>query len=89
LEVAGRFGQLFEGFGDAELFLGESRAVAEETLGVFVERGIPEAQVGSRAMGSEEPAPLLEIETRSLGGEADELFVSLTPCGVSLLHRDC
>ena len=89
LEVARDFGELFEGFGDTELFLGEAGAVAKEALGVFEEGGIPEAQVGSCAVGAEKPASLLEIETRALGGEADELFVCLTPCGVSELHNDC
>jgi hypothetical protein len=89
LEFTGGFRQFFQGFGDAELFLREAGAVAEEALGVFVERGVAEAQMGSCAVGSEEPAPLLEIETRALGGEADELFVCLAPCGAFELHRDC
>ena len=89
LEVAGGFGELFKGFGDAELFLSEAGPVAEEPLGVFEEGGIPEAQVGSGAVGLEEPTSLLEIETRALGGEVDELFMCLTPFGVFQLHCDC
>ena len=89
LEVAGGFGELFKGFGDAELFLSEAGPVAEEPLGVFEEGGIPEAQVGSCAVGSQKPASLLEIETRALGSEADELFMRLTPCGAFQLYGDC
>ena len=83
------FGQLFEGFGDAELLLRQAGAVAEEALRVFVEGSVAEAQVGSRAVGSEQPASFLEVEPCALGGEADELFVCLTPCGVFELHCDC
>jgi len=89
LEMASGFGQLFEGLGDAELLLSETRAVAEETLGVFVERRVAEAQMSSRAVRSKEPASLLEIETRALGGEADKLFMCLTPCGAVDPHDDC
>ena len=83
------FGQLFEGFGDAELFLTEARAVAEKTLGVFVEGRVAEAHVGSRAVSAEEPSSFLEIETRALSGEADEVLVRLLPRGVFELQSDC
>jgi len=89
LEAASGFGELFEGFGDTKLFLSEAGAIAEEALGVFEEGGVPEAQVGSCAVGSQKPTSLLEIETRTLGGEADELFVRLTPSGAFQLHHDC
>jgi len=89
LELVSGFGELFEGFGDAKLFLGEAWAVAKQALGVLVERGVAEAQVGSCAVRSEQPAPFLEVEPRSLGGETDELFIRLTPCGAIELHSDC
>jgi hypothetical protein len=79
LQVMGDFGELFERFGDAELVLGETRAVAEKTLRVFVEGRVAEAHVHSRAVGSQQPAPFLEVQSRSLGGETNELFVRLTP----------
>jgi hypothetical protein len=89
LEVAGDFGQLLERFGDAELFLGEPRAVAKESLGIFLKRRVTEAQMRSGAVRSDEPAPFLEIETRPLGGETNELFVCLTPRGVFEFENDC
>src|SRR6185369_4583592 len=89
LEVARDFGEFFEGLGNTKLFLREAGAVAEEALGVFEERGVAEAQVGSCAVGSQKPASLLEIEPRALGGETDELFMRLTPCGAFELHCDC
>src|SRR6185295_14233032 len=64
LQVTRGFRQLFESLRNAELFLTEAGAVAEKTLGVFVERRVAEVQVGSRTVSSEEPASFLEIETR-------------------------
>jgi hypothetical protein len=89
LEVASGFGELFEGFGNTKLLLRDAGAVAEEALGVFEEGGIPEAQVRPGAVGSEEPTSFLEVETRAFGGEADELFMRLTPCGAFQLYGDC
>lgn len=53
LKVAGGFGQHFEGFGDAELVLGEAGPVAEKSLGVLVEGREAELHVRSRATGPE------------------------------------
>src|SRR6187399_1009576 len=67
LELFRRLGEFFKRFGDAELLLSEAGTVTEEPLRVFVEGGVAESQMDSRAMSSEETASLLEIETRPLG----------------------
>jgi hypothetical protein len=49
LELASRFRQRFERFGNAELLLREARPVAEQPLNVLVERAKPQLHVGARA----------------------------------------
>ncbi|HEX5099115.1 MAG TPA: hypothetical protein VFV94_06420, partial [Polyangiaceae bacterium] len=77
-ELLRGLGQLFECFGHPEFLLREFRAVAEKTVGVFVEGGKAEPKVRSRAAPSEKRASLLEIEPRPFGGETNELFMGLT-----------
>jgi hypothetical protein len=79
LELACRFGQLFERFRNTQLFLREPRPVAEEALRVLVERAVPEPHVNRRTEGPQQPTPLLEIEARSLFREAHELLVCALP----------
>jgi hypothetical protein len=89
LQVARDFGQLLERFGDAKLFLREPRAIAEQSLGVFLKRRVTEAQMRSGSVRSEQPTPLLEIEPRPLRSESNELFVCLTPRDVFEFQNDC
>jgi hypothetical protein len=79
LELASRFGQLFERLRNAELFLREPRPVAEEAFRVLVERAVPELCVNRRTESPQQPTPFLEIEARALLGEAHELLVGPLP----------
>jgi len=68
LQTTGGFRQPFERFSNTELLLSETWSVAEDALGVFVERRVAKPRVHSRAVGSEQRYPFLEIQPRPLGG---------------------
>jgi hypothetical protein len=79
LEGLGQGGQVFEGVGDAELFSGGARLVAEEAFDVFAEAGVAEVQVDGHALGGEEPASFFSVGSGALSGEAGQGCVRSLP----------